>query len=224
MPLFFIPGIFALGGLARRVGVGLGILAAHLFRGCRFESSPHERSAWLRRCLIATFLVCAEYFILSWLSPRTDTGPSLVGSWLVVMLLPKPSPRLPLLIARLFATATTSTSIASVWMWAVVRWPTLNTVDGVFLVGWWGLAFALLVWSFLALRRPQNRNVALAPILPPQQQTSEHSYSMPYPEPTTVQGTFVRSNHHASFEWANKNMRIKLSADVRTEKIDLTVR
>jgi hypothetical protein len=230
MPLFFISGIFALGRLARRVGVGVGIVAAHLWQGSqhlnqkRLESSPHEKSAWLRRCLIATALVIAEYFVLSFLSPRLDTVPSLLGSWLVVMFLPKPTPRIPLLIARSFALATTSTSFGSVWIWAVARWPVLSAADSVYLVFWWSLAFALLVWSFLALRRPHNRALALATIQPAQQQARGDSHSTPYPAPATAHATSVRSNTHASFEWTTKTTRIKLSAEVRTEKVDLTVR
>ena len=224
MPLFFIPGIFALGGLARRVGVGLGIVAAHLWGGSRLQPYQHERSAWLRRCLIATSLVCAGYFVLSWLSPRLDTIPSLLGSWIVVALLPKPTPRIPLLIARLFALATTSTSFGSIWIWAVTRWPGLQVAEGVFLVCWWGLAFALLVWSFLALRRPRNRAVALVTIQPIQPQSRGYSQWTPYPEVPSVHGTSVRSNAQASFEWETATTRIRLSAEVGTEKTNLTVR
>jgi hypothetical protein len=224
MPFFFIPGIFALGGLARRVGVGLGIVAAHLSGHSRFQPSQYERSVWLRRCLIATSLVCAGYFVLSWLSPRLDTIPSLLGSWIVVALLPKPTPRIPLLIARLFALATTSTSFGSTWIWAVTRWPALQAAEGMFLVCWWGLAFALFVWSFLALRRPGNRAVALATIPPIQQQSSGHSHWTTYPEVPSADGTSVRSNAQASFEWKTATTRIRLSAEARTEKVNLTVR
>ena len=224
MPLFFIPGIFALGGLARRVGIGLGIVAAYLSGHSRFQPSQQERSAWLRRCLIATSLVCAGYLILSRLSPRLDTIPSLLGSWIVVALLPKPTPRIPLLIARLFALATTSTSFGSIWIWAMTRWPALQAAEGMFLFCWWGLAFALLVWSSLALRRPGNRAVALATIPPIQQQSTGYSHWTPYREVPSAHGTSVRSNAQASFEWKTATTRIRLSAEVRTEKVNLTVR
>lgn len=230
MPLFFIPGIFALGGLARRVGIGLGIAAVHLWQNAAYlnqrrgESTPREKAAWLRRCVIATSLVCAEYLVLSWLSPRLDTVPSILGSWLVVLLLPKPTPRIPLLVARLFALATTSTSFGSFWIWSVARWPALQAADGVFLACWWVLAFALLVWSLLALRRPRHTTVALATMRPARQQARYDSLSTPYPEPATVQGTYVRSNAQAYFEWTSKTTRIKLFAEVRAEKDDLTIR
>lgn len=230
MPHFFSPGMFRpVGlGLAHRLGSGIGAAAAHLWHEAEYvnlrraASSAPEKWAWVRRCLIASVLVVGEYVILSWLSPRLDSLLALFGSWLVLALLPKPTPRIPLLAARIYVLGTTSTSFGSVWIWAAARWTTLLAWENLFLLCWWGLSFTLLVWSFLALRLPRGFQTALTQsVAHPLQQFPDAD---PRKEYTTAHLGTSHSDVQASFEWASQTTRVKLSTAVRTSKTEATSR
>ena len=70
-------------------------------------SSERERSAWLFRCAVSCALVIGEYVLLYVLLPRRDNLVSLGSSWLVLLLLPRPTPRIPLFAGRCLAFVTT---------------------------------------------------------------------------------------------------------------------
>lgn len=215
MPLFFIPAIFAIDKLAYRLGRLLGSGAAIASgRGTPSYARSSSRTAWLGRCVLSLVIVTGTYGILSWLSPRMDTIPSLLGSWLALLLLPRPTPRLFLLVARLFAMATSISVLGSSWTWALRSWPQVGTYEGVFLVLWWSLAFAMLVWALAALRRRPEYPRELIPVIP----RSVTEYSQPAPD--AVDELVAKTSHTQLglwFEWVRPSSRGIVSAHMRVE-------
>ncbi len=215
MPLFFIPAIFAIDKLAYRLGRLLGSGAAiATCRGTPSYSRPASTTIWLGRCALSLAILVTTYGVLSWLSPRMDTLPSLLGSWLALLLLPRPTPRLFLMIARLFAMATSISVLGSSWTWAIKRWPRIDSFEGAFLLCWWGLTFAMLVWASLALRRP-HASRALVPVIPrPVVSNSKASLGV-------VESVEVETSHtHVStgFTLTTPSTKVSLSAQVTTTK------
>lgn len=220
MPLSFIPAIFAIDKLAYRLGRLLGTGAAIAAgRDTPSYSRPVSTTAWLGRCALSLAILASTYGILSWLSPRMDTIPSLMGSWLALLLLPRTTPRLFLMIARLFAMATSISVLGSSWTWAVKRWPQVDSFEGIFLAGWWGLAFAMLVWALVALRRRPRPNYALVPVIP------RPVVDCRQPVLEGFESVAAETSHthlNASFDWATRSARLTISAQVRTEKLVLS--
>lgn len=221
MPLFFIPAILAIDKLAYRLGHLLGSGAAIASsRGAPSYTRSPSRTAWLGRCVLSLVIVTGTYGILSWLSPRMDTIPSLLGSWLALLLLPRPTPRLFLLVARLFAMATSISVLGSSWTWASKRWQPISPFEGLFLVCWWGLAFAMLVWALAALRRRSQHHRALVPVIP--RPVTDHSQ----PAPEVVDSLEAETSHtqmNAGLQWTTRSTRVTLSAQVRTARQSLAV-
>lgn len=218
MPLFFIPAIFAIDKLAYRLGHLLGSGAAHVVgRGRRSGST----SGWLLRCFWSLCIVVGTHGILLRFSPRLDSIPALLGTWLALLFLPRPTPRLFLMIARFYAMGTTITSFATLWFWAAKRWPIMAPWEGVFVFGWWSLAFAMVLWAFLALRRQPQHSRALVQAIP------RPSTDFAQPPPASFDSLEAETSHtqmSAGFEWATQSSRVKISAQVRTEKQVLSAR
>ena len=216
MPLFFIPALFAIDKLAYRLGRLLGSGAAIAAgRGVPPYSRPASTSAWLGRCALSGTILVTTYGVLSWLSPRMDTLPSLLGSWLALLLLPRPTPRLFLVIGRLFAMATSISVLGSSWTWAIKSWPQTDSYEGIFLICWWGLAFTMLVWSFAALRRRAQTNRALVPVIPRPVVNNSQDW------PGVVDSAEVETSHtHVStgFAWATPSTKVSISAQMTTKK------
>jgi len=153
MPRFFGPGPPA--SLAHWIGwrVGAGVASVgrevdYLTQRAKTSSQP-ERSAWLFRCIVSCSLVIAEYFFLYAVLSRRDNLLALGSSWLVLLLLPKPIPRVPLFVGRCLAFVTTIANSAVAFDWLGKTWPPLQTWDGVL---WFVLMGGLLVWAFMAFR------------------------------------------------------------------------
>ena len=213
MPLFFIPALFAIYKLAYRLGRLLGSGAAVAAgRGVLPYSRPASTTAWLGRCALSLAILAITSGVLSWLSPRMDTLPSLLGSWLALLLLPRPTPRLFLMIGRLFAMATSIAVLDSSWTWAIKHWPQIGSYDGVFLICWWGLAFTMLVWAFLALRKSSQTNSALVPVI--QRPIGEY----PQPVPRVLVAETSHKHLSVSAEWVTRFTRVNISAQVKTQK------
>jgi hypothetical protein len=216
MPLFFIPAIFAIDKMAYLLGRLLGSGAAIASgRGAPSYSRSSSRTAWLGRCVLSLVIVTGTYSILSWLSPRMDTVPSLLGSWLALLLLPRPTPRLFLLVARLFVMATSTSFFGSLWRRASERWQFISSLEGLFLVCWWGLAFAMLVWALAALRRRSQQHRALVPVIP------RPAIDNSQPSPETFDRLVAETSHtqvNASVEWATRSTFARVSVHVTAEK------
>ena len=100
MPRFFAPGPSS-ASLAHWIGWRLGAGVASIGREVDYltqrakTASERERSAWLSRCIVSCALVTAEYFFLYVILSRRDTLLALGSAWLVLLLLPRPTPRIP---------------------------------------------------------------------------------------------------------------------------------
>lgn len=120
-------------------------------------ASAEERTAWVQRFLIGSFIVVCEYYFLYWILDRRDSAVAFATSWVVLFLLPGPVPRLILLVARSFAFVTTI-AVLSVWLDKVaLAIPTIGTWNGLI---WFAAMSVLLVWT-LAAMRPRGRAVAI---------------------------------------------------------------
>lgn len=154
-----MPGIFGSGppnaGLATWIGWylragadSIGREVDYMARRAR-TSTDGERSAWLFRCVVSCILVIAEFLILYVLLPRRDNLIAVGSSWLVLLLLPKPTPRIPLFAARCLAFVTTIAAVSIGLDWLAKAWPLIQPWNGVL---WFVLMAGLLVWAFMALR------------------------------------------------------------------------
>ena len=131
-------------------------------------SSQTEKSAWLMRLIVSCGLVAGEVLLLNWLSFGLNTIPTLLTSWCVLFLLPRPTPRVPLFAGRLIAglALLLNLNVAHDAVKRVV--PALNRWDGLIAIVWWLLAGVLVVWAFKAFwphgHRTAQSKVTAAPI------------------------------------------------------------
>jgi transitional endoplasmic reticulum ATPase len=103
----------------------------------------------LFRCAVSCALVLGEYFFLYVILPRRDELIALGSSWLVLLLFPRPTPRIPLFAGRCLAFVTTIANASVGLDWLAKSWPSLQGWSGIL---WFALMGGLLVWSFMALR------------------------------------------------------------------------
>jgi transitional endoplasmic reticulum ATPase len=144
--------------VGQRIGAGAARLAGeadYLFERTRSSSSP-ERFAWLQRCLIALIIVGGEYLLLRPFSSRLDDLLSLTVSWLVMFLLPKPTPRLLLLAARFAAVGATLMNMRAGMHMLEAAIPSLAGWAVALAVVWVGLMAVGIVWTLRALRPPRR--------------------------------------------------------------------
>jgi hypothetical protein len=110
MPRYFGSGPSA--SLAHWIGWRIGAGVASVGREVDYltqrakTSSERERSAWLFRCAVSCALVVGEYFFLYVFLARRDNLVALGSSWLVLLLFPRPTPRIPLFAGRCLAFVT----------------------------------------------------------------------------------------------------------------------
>lgn len=214
MPLFFIPAIFAIDKLAYRLGHMLGAGAAQLVgRQTSSSSTTASSSAWLVRCLWSLCIVVGTYGVLAKFSPRLDSLPALLGTWLALLLLPRPTPRLFLVIARFYVLGTTITSFATLWFWATKQWTIMARWEGAFVICWWSLTFAMVLWAFLALRRHPRHSRAIVQVIP--RPLSDFSRP-PLVSFENLQAETSHTQMIVRVEWATQSS--KVSVQVRTEK------
>src|SRR5215831_17691458 len=89
------------------IGWAIGAGAARVARQIRLSRHRNstaygsERATWVWRAVIATLLVAAAWLLIEQRSIRQNTVLALSIAWVTVALLPKPTPRIPLLMARL---------------------------------------------------------------------------------------------------------------------------
>ena len=137
------------------LGAGVGKAtneARHVARNAS-RSSSAERSAWLSRCLASSVIVAAAVWACLKL---IGLGGSLsmvaaVISWIALAVLPTPTPRIPLMAARLTVAGTTSALLQFLVEDAIGA---ANDWKFPLLAGWFAIVIAMLFWSLAALRRP----------------------------------------------------------------------
>jgi transitional endoplasmic reticulum ATPase len=153
MPRYFGSGPSA--SLAHWIGWRVGAGVASIGREIDYltkrakTSSERERSAWLFRCAVSCALVIGEYLFLYVFLPRRDNLVALGSSWLVLLLFPRPTPRIPLFAGRCLAFVTTIANASAGLDWLAKTWPSFQAWNGIV---WFVLMGGLLVWSFMALR------------------------------------------------------------------------
>lgn len=153
--------------LAYRVGWLFGAGAAKATNEARYlaqaasHSTSAARSAWLSRCLTSGVIVAASGWACLKLIALGGSLTMVAAaiSWIALAVLPTPTPRIPLMVARLTIAGTTSALLqlsvegtigeASDWKFPV-------------LAGWFAIVIAMLFWSLAALRRPSSHAYAQA--------------------------------------------------------------
>ncbi len=125
-------------------------------------ASALERSAWLYRCVISFALVGAEFFIARlFFDSRLDHVLSLPLAVGVLLVLPRPRVRWPLLTARAFVLVTLLAILERLHLWALKNYQSaVRPWDPIYSVGSIVLMFGLWVWVLVALR-PKSRAVTL---------------------------------------------------------------
>lgn len=223
MPLFFISAIFAVRRLAywlgRLLGAGAAVAVGRDGYTNASNASAGSSFRWLGRSVWSLAILAGTYGVLASTSPRLDTLPSVVGSWLVLLILPRRTPRVFLMVARLVAMATSISALWSSWKWVTVHWPLAAAFDGLFVLCWWGMAAAMLVWSLAALRRRPGSELI------PAIQRPRGMHSPPVPE-GFVRAEAETSHTHLSarFEWLTRFGHANMSVQLRQEKQILSIR
>jgi hypothetical protein len=85
------------------IGWAIGAGVSIVFREFRYvwdrskTASASERTDWTYRAVLSAALVTVEFLLLYKVFVRPDNPLAIATSWLVLFLLPRPVPRLPLL-------------------------------------------------------------------------------------------------------------------------------
>ncbi len=126
-------------------------------------ASAVERSAWLYRCVISCALVGAEFLAARlFFDSGLDHALSLPLALTVLVALPRPRVRWPLLVARAFVLVTLLATLERLHVWAVKDYPSaVRPWEQVYSVGSIVLMLGLWVWVLFALR-PRSKAVTLA--------------------------------------------------------------
>ena len=137
-------------------GAGLTKVAreAHYLTERTKTASALERSAWLYRCVISFALVGAELVVARlFFDSRLDHVFSLPLAVGVLLVLPRPHVRWPLLIARAFVLVTVLAVLERAHVWSLKNYPeTVRSWDSVYSLGSLVLMFGLWIWVMFALK------------------------------------------------------------------------
>ncbi len=123
-------------------------------------ASPGQKSAWVKRAVVGTAMVGGEYVLLNPLASRLDDVLSLAVSWLVLFLLPTPTPRLLLLLARFVAVGASLMNLRMGMQRLETLFPGLASWTILFAAVWVGLLFVGLLWTARALKPTRPRLMA----------------------------------------------------------------
>ena len=154
-----------IGALARRIGECLGIGLArisgegdYLTQRTRTASAA-ERSAWLFRCTVSCLIVIGECVLLMLFKVRADHPLTLVVAWAATLLMPKPTPRVPLIIARILAVVFTMTNLAALYDLTKSKLPAFQSYGAV--IGFCGFVvwIAFSIWAFSPLWLSKRRDI-----------------------------------------------------------------
>jgi transitional endoplasmic reticulum ATPase len=144
--------------LAHWIGQWIGIGARSAADEISFLSdraktaSSTQKSAWVRSAAVGTAMVGGEYVLLNPFSSRLDDLLSLVVSWLVLFLLPVPTPRLLLMLARFVAVGASLMNLRMGVQRLETLLPGLASWTMLFAAVWVGLLVVGLLWTARALK------------------------------------------------------------------------
>ena len=113
-------------------------------------SSGDEKSTWLVRCIVSCGLVAADWWFMTW-AVQMDTGSALAVSLVVLAILPKPTPRIPLAAARLIAAGTVSGCIRRGMKWLLASFPFFEGWTVPMQMLWFVIFMGLIFWAVSAL-------------------------------------------------------------------------
>lgn len=219
MPLSFISAIFAVSRLAywlgRLLGAGAAVAVGRGGSSLAPGAGSRSKAAWFGRAVWSLVLLAGTYGVLASISPRLDTLPSVVGSWLVLLLLPRRTPRLFLMVVRLVVMATSISALWSSWNWLAVRWPQATMFEGLFVLCWWGVAAAMLVWAFLALRGTRWHTLAIVRAIP---RPVDGHWQGVSGSSERLQAETTHAHLDARLEWSGRSTKVRISALVITDK------
>ena len=117
-------------------------------------ASALERSAWLYRCVISFALVGAEFGAARlFFDSRFDHVFSLPLAVCILLVLPRPHVRWPLLIARAFVLVTVLAALERAHVWSMKSYPeTFRSWDSAYSLCSLVLMLGLWIWVVFALR------------------------------------------------------------------------
>lgn len=173
MPRFFWsapPYVTVAGWLGWHLGSGIRSIAKEgdSLAQRASTSSQTEKSAWLLRLIVSCGLVTGEVLLLNWLSFGLNSVPTLLTSWCVLFLLPRPTPRVPLFAGRFIAGLALLLNLNVAHAAVKKMLPALNQWDGLIAIVWWLLAGVMVFWAFKAFwprrHRTARSTVTAAPV------------------------------------------------------------
>ena len=158
MPRFFGSGP-SNAGLAQWIGwflragvTGIGREVDYIAHRAR-TSSEREKSAWVFRCVASCLLIAGEWALLTLAGIRADNPIALLIAWATIFLLPKPTPRIPLLVARILAVIFTMASLAAFYDLAKGKYPTaFAPYSAVAAFLGFAIWIVLSIWALMGLR------------------------------------------------------------------------
>ena len=158
MPQFVFTGPWS--WLSYKLGWLLGAGATTAAREARYltdrtqHSTVPERTAWLYRCVISCALVGAEFLAARlFFDSRLDHVLSLPLAIGVLLVLPRPHVRWPLMVARAIAVVTLLAILERAHRWGVGAYPTaVRPWDSAYSIASILLMFGLWAWVLFALR------------------------------------------------------------------------
>lgn len=144
-------------GQRLRRGVdGLAEEAAFL-QGRVRGATKAQRLSWLWRCGIAITLLAAEIAVLTISNSKAGNPLALVTSWLTLVLMPRPVPRLILVTGRLLVAIFTAASLASLISWAASEYSGLRPWSSVLTLVNVAVWLGMTVWALAGFRRQHPR-------------------------------------------------------------------
>jgi hypothetical protein len=146
------------GALARWIGesVGAGLAriageADYLGRRTR-TASPAERSAGLFRFFVSCVVIGVELALLMVLRIGASSPIALAIAWVAIVILPKPTPGVLLVVARMLAVVFTLTNLGVLYDSIKAKLPSIQNYGAI--IGSFGFVIwtALFLWALSALR------------------------------------------------------------------------
>lgn len=118
------------------------------------QASTTERADWLRRVLVSALVLLGMWFVVTAVIPSLGNVVKCGAAWVLIAILPRPTPRLILFAARMLAMITTLFAIGDIAEYLKGPLPEVSRMIGLCgLVAWVGLG----IWVFLAFRASPSR-------------------------------------------------------------------
>lgn len=120
-------------------------------------ATPAQRLSWLWRCGVAITLLAAETAVLTISNSKAGSPLTFVTSWLALVLMPRPVPRLLLVTGRLLAAIFTAAGLASLLSWAASEYSGLRLWSSVLTLANVAVWLGMTVWALAGFRRQHPR-------------------------------------------------------------------